>query len=188
MINLADLPCWPDTPEWSAQVFSNTWTATEVILGCLVPLQVARKCSCPLSMSCTSRLALTTHSALMILSISILVPGDPEFVVWSSAQEDKSHTKSGGHSGSVNLLNYLDCTRLNVFTVMIWTDSIATMSCMFCRIPEVVERQRRQSRRETKRHTLTVQSCSGNDDNSTSDSWNVLVLFCQYNNRASSDQ
>uniref|UniRef100_A0AAQ4PP37 Tetratricopeptide repeat domain 23 n=1 Tax=Gasterosteus aculeatus aculeatus TaxID=481459 RepID=A0AAQ4PP37_GASAC len=41
---------------------------------------------------------------------------------------------------------------------------------ILARIPEVVERQRRQSRRETKRHTLTVQSCSGNDDNSTSDS------------------
>ncbi|KAL6106804.1 ttc23 [Pungitius sinensis] len=41
---------------------------------------------------------------------------------------------------------------------------------ILARIPEVVERQQRQGRRETKRHTRTAQPCSGNDENSMSDS------------------
>lgn len=76
-----------------------------VISGRLVHSHVARKYLSPKSMSCTSHLPLTTHSAVINVFIFILVPGDPEFVVLSSAQEDKSYTKSCGHAGPVNLQN-----------------------------------------------------------------------------------
>lgn len=55
----------------------------------------------PLSMSCTSHLPLTTHSAVFFFLIFNLVPGGPDFVVWPSAQEDKSYSKSCRHVGSV---------------------------------------------------------------------------------------
>lgn len=70
---------------------------------------VARKCLFPLlSMSYTSHLPRTTHSAVVNVfsSFFLVVPGDSEFVVWSSAQEDKSYKKSCGHVGSVNLHDY----------------------------------------------------------------------------------
>ncbi|XP_068578693.1 tetratricopeptide repeat protein 23 isoform X1 [Cebidichthys violaceus] len=41
---------------------------------------------------------------------------------------------------------------------------------MLARAPEVAERQHRQGRRRTKRHTLSVEPCRGNDGNSMSDS------------------
>ncbi|XP_068458848.1 tetratricopeptide repeat protein 23 isoform X2 [Clinocottus analis] len=41
---------------------------------------------------------------------------------------------------------------------------------MLARAPEVAERQHRKSRRKTKRHTSSVEPCSGNDQNSMSDS------------------
>ncbi|XP_056273603.1 tetratricopeptide repeat protein 23 isoform X2 [Pseudoliparis swirei] len=41
---------------------------------------------------------------------------------------------------------------------------------MLARAPEVAERQHRQGRRKTKRHTLAGEPCSGNDGNSMSDS------------------
>lgn len=43
-----------------------------------------------------------------------------------------------------------------------------TMYCMFCRAPEVAERQKRQSRRKTTPHIFPVVPSTGNDGNSDS--------------------
>lgn len=59
----------------------------------------------PLSMSCTSHLLLIPHSTVINFLKFIIVPGDPQFAIRSSAQEDKGYPKSCGHAGPVNLQN-----------------------------------------------------------------------------------
>lgn len=177
--------------EKPAQVSSKTWSATVVILGCLVYPHVARKFIFPSWVCITPVIFQWSPSLLSVMFFFIIsVPGDPKVVVRLSGQEDKSYTKSCGHVGSVNLH---DNSR---FYLTVWLKerqirakirqecknysrcfTSATMCPMFCRAPVVSESQQSQGRSKTAAHTLSVVPTSGNDQTSLSESWNVILLL-----------